>query len=102
MSNADKGSAKKRITEHIQAGMIARRLQDFALSKPSDDNHLEVYMHPHQVTAGCRLLNKTVPDLKQVEQILRDEREKTRLEIFEQLASFGLDPEEIWQSLSKH
>jgi len=67
MSNVNHKSAKQRISDRIKAGKIQRRLQEFTLARPDDENYAKVQMSPHQVTAGFRLLAKVVPDLKQIE-----------------------------------
>jgi len=102
MSNVNKGSAKQRITEKIQASRITNRLQAFALSKPGDDNYDKVQMTPAQVTAGFKLLGKVVPDLKQVEQTIKDERKKTKQEIDDALTARGIDPEMLWNEVVRH
>jgi hypothetical protein len=67
MSNVGHKSAKERISERIKASAISRRLQEFALAEPLDDDYLNKQMTQPQVTAARILLSKVVPDLKQTE-----------------------------------
>ena len=102
MSNVDKGPLKKRIAQRIKAGRIQERMQRFVLAEKGQEGWDKLDMTTQQVAAARILLAKVVPDLKQVEQTIRDERAKTKLEIDARLKSFGLDPSEIWQSIEKH
>lgn len=102
MSNAYKKSAKQRISERIKAGKIQERLQKFALSNPTDPDYVDVQMTSQQVTAAKILLGKVVPDLKMVEQIIQDDRQKTREEINDALVAKGIDPDMIWNQVVKH
>ncbi|RKX21875.1 MAG: hypothetical protein DRP45_11870 [Candidatus Zixiibacteriota bacterium] len=95
-------SAKQRLTDRIKAGKIQRRLQEFAVSKPTDENFADVQMSPPQVNAAKILLGKVVPDLKQVEQTIRDERKKTKQDIDNALIAKGIDPDTVWGEVVKH
>ncbi len=94
MSNVDKGSAKQRLTDRIKAGRILGRLQAVALG---DEEATQV-----ELTAMRILLGKVLPDLKQVDSIIKDERKKTKEQINAHLIANGIDPELIWQQSTKH
>jgi len=102
MSNVDKGTARERITERIQSAKLINRLEAFALALTTDENYDKVQMNQTQVAAARIVLAKSVPDIKQVESIIKDERKKTREQIDAQLIANGIDPEVVWQSHAKH
>jgi len=102
MSSVNKKSAKQRITDKIKASHITNRLQEFSMSKPSDKDYDDVQMSPAQVNAAKALLSKVVPDLKQVEQTIRDERKKTKQDIDNALIAKGIDPDTVWGEVVKH
>ena len=102
MSNSHKPSANNRVSQRIQAGKLARRLEAFALVKPEDADFDEKSMTQGQVAAARILLAKTVPDRKQVEQTIRDERVKTRKEIDDALVAQGINPADIWEKVRVH
>jgi len=102
MSNVNHKSAKQRITDRIKAGKIAGRLNEFSVCRPSDEDYINVQMSPAQVNAAKILLGKVVPDLKQVEQTIRDERKKTKQDIDNALIAKGIDPDTVWGEVVKH
>jgi hypothetical protein len=57
----------ERARDRIKAGMLMRRLHDFVVATPLDDDYLEKMMTSSQVTAAKTLLAKVLPDLKQTE-----------------------------------
>lgn len=102
MSNIDKGTARDRMIQRIKVSKLINRLQKFALSKLGDDDYDKIQMTPAQVQAAKVTLAKVLPDLKQVDQTIRDETSNSKDEIFAQLKSLGIDPEVIWKAISKH
>ena len=102
MSNVDKGTARERIAERIRSGQLITRLENFALSKPSDKDYEDVQLNQTQVAAARIVLAKSLPDLKQVEQFIKDDRRKTKTEVDAALIANGIDPEKIWKQVTQH
>ena len=94
MSNVDKGSAKQRMIARIKSGKILARMQKAAMG--------EIEVTSQEIAAAKLVLGKVLPDLKAVEQTIKDERKKTREQIDAQLIANGIDPEVVWQSHAKH
>ena len=95
-SNVSLGTVQQRIADRINGSKIAGKLIAHI------ENPKKTPMLTTQIQAAKILLAKVSPDLKAVEQTIRDERAKTKQEIFAHLTTLGLDPKEIWQSVSKH
>ena len=102
MSSVNKGTARERLTERIQAGKILLKLQKFIISKPTDEDYDNVQMTGPQVNAAKILLNKVAPDLKAIEQTIKDERKKTKSEVDDALTALGLDPQQVWEQITRH
>jgi len=96
MSSVNKKSITQKIKDKIDAGKIATKLQNH-INDPDNTP-----MAATQINAARILLGKVCPDLKAVEQTIKDERKKTKEEIYARLKSLGLNPDEVWQSVSKH
>jgi len=94
MSNVGHRTVKERLTEKIRAGRILKRMQAAALG--------EIEVTQQEIAAARLVLGKVLPDLKAVEQTIKDERKKTREQIDAQLVANGIDPKVIWQSTAKH
>ena len=102
MSNVSKGTARQRAVERIRTGKLIKRLQEFALAKETDEDFKDKNLTVSQVNAIKVVLAKSLPDMKAIEQTIKDERIKTREEIDAGLTALGLDPKEIWQNITKH
>ena len=55
-----------------------------------------------QINVGLRLANKLLPDLKAIEQTIKDDRKRTKAEVDAALMANGIDPEEIWKQATQH
>lgn len=53
----------------IKVGLLIRRLHDNAMGKLSDSAGKKITLNPSQVKSAQILLNKTLPDMQQVEYI---------------------------------
>ena len=95
MSSVNKKSARERAIDRIKTTLLIKRLQKFVLAEPGDDNYEKVQLSQPQVNSIRILLGKKLPDMKAIEQTIRDERVKTREEIDAGLTALGLDPKEI-------
>ena len=84
-------SAKSRATDRIKSAKIITKLLAVI------DGSLE--MTAVQLNACRLLLNKTLPDLKAIEQTIVDERVQSKLDIDTALKAQGINPDDVWKSL---
>ncbi len=94
MSSTNKGTSKERMIAKIKATKILMRMQRAALG--------ELEVTNSEIQAARLVLSKVLPDLKAVEQTIKDERKRTKQEITDALISRGIDPEEVWSSVVRH
>jgi len=96
-------SHKQRSIQKIKAAGVLDRLLAFFNGEPDPKTGEPLKLTLAQVRVGMGLLGKTIPDLKAVEQTIKDERAKTKADIDAMLVSRGLDPDEVWAQIqTKH
>ena len=78
-----------------EAHIIDRLIQHFL-------GTLDPPMDAGQINIGLRLANKLLPDLKAIEQTIKDDRKKSKLEVDAALIANGIDPEKIWKQVTQH
>ncbi len=87
------GKRKKAVIEHIKATKLIKRVQDHAFGK--------IEMSTTQIKAAEILLRKTMPDTRSIEVkgVIEHAHIMTQDDLKLRLASAGLDPEAVIQSL---
>lgn len=79
----------RRQRKKIQAAQLVPKLIEFI------DGERE--MTAAQVQTALRLLNKVIPDVKQIEVTGKVDVNVTRQEVEARLIEHGIDPEQVWQ-----